>query len=81
MGGLTFGTALMRHPTPSFFITNRSGTRRASVTAPRTVLAPSTPAPPHSSIPAGQTNQDDLYRDAADQFGRALERLASTSRY
>ena len=24
----------------------------------------------------GETNQDDLYRDAADQFGSALERLA-----
>ena len=28
------------------------------------------------SIPTGQTNQDALYRDAVDQFGSALERLA-----
>jgi RNA polymerase sigma-70 factor, ECF subfamily len=29
------------------------------------------------SISTGQASQDDLYRDAADQFGSSLERLAS----
>jgi hypothetical protein len=39
-------TALIRHSAPTFFNTNRSGTRRASVIAPSIVLAPSTVATP-----------------------------------